>query len=94
MLTNSSLPIVPVANDATSYYVSLQAISSGKSVSDFVSQALKYNSQTNQLERVNIPWVPDWKGEIIENMNLLVIYEQGIGDNIMYYRFIIELSNK
>jgi len=52
------------------------------------------NSQTNQLERVNIPWVPDWKGEIIENMNLLVIYEQGIGDNIMYYRFIIELSNK
>ena len=49
MLTNSSLPIVPVANDATSYYVSLQAISSGKSTSDFVSQALKYNSQTNHL---------------------------------------------
>lgn len=32
-----------------------------------------------------------WNG--IDNINkLLIIYEQGIGDNIMYYRFIIQLS--
>lgn len=48
-------------------------------------------SQTNQISRVDIPTIPYWDGR--ENCNhLMIIYEQGIGDNIQYFRFIIELS--
>lgn len=47
--------------------------------------------QTNQKERVEIPNIPNWNG-INECNRLLIIYEQGIGDNIQYYRFIIQLS--
>jgi tetratricopeptide (TPR) repeat protein len=49
------------------------------------------NKQTGLKERVEIPYIPNWNG--IDNCdNLLIIYEQGIGDNIQYYRFIIQLS--
>ena len=49
--------------------------------------------QTNQISRVEIPSIPYWNGIDICS-HLLIIYEQGIGDNIQYFRFIIELSNK
>lgn len=49
--------------------------------------------QTNEIPRVEIPWIPNWDGTL-EYKHLLVIYEQGIGDNIQYFRFIIELSRK
>jgi ADP-heptose:LPS heptosyltransferase/Tfp pilus assembly protein PilF len=49
--------------------------------------------QTKQKERVEIPQIRDWDG-IAPCNNLLVIYEQGIGDNFQYYRFMIELSLK
>jgi len=55
---------------------------------------LKFNeiqAQTGQVQRVEIPWLSYWNG-INHCDNLLIIYEQGIGDNIQYYRFIIELS--
>jgi tetratricopeptide (TPR) repeat protein len=46
---------------------------------------------TGEKERADIPFLPYWDG--IQKCNsLLVVYEQGIGDNIQYYRFIIELS--
>jgi tetratricopeptide (TPR) repeat protein len=49
--------------------------------------------QTNQRERVEIPNIPYWTGkEHCEN--LLIVYEQGIGDNILYFRFIIQLSER
>jgi len=48
-------------------------------------------SQTGQKQRVDIPWLSCWNGKNICN-HLLVLYEQGIGDNIQYYRFIIQLS--
>ena len=44
--------------------------------------------QTKQKERVEIDFVSYWNG-IDECNHLLIIYEQGIGDNIQYYRFII-----
>jgi tetratricopeptide (TPR) repeat protein len=47
--------------------------------------------QTGQIQRVEIPWLQYWNG-IDKCDKLLVVYEQGIGDNIQYYRFIIELS--
>lgn len=54
---------------------------------------LKFNSideQTKEKQRVEID-IPYWNG--IDNCeHLLIIYEQGIGDNILYYRFIIQLS--
>ena len=43
--------------------------------------------------RVEIPWIPYWNGKKQCN-SLLVVYEQGIGDNIQYFRFIIELSKQ
>jgi ADP-heptose:LPS heptosyltransferase len=51
------------------------------------------NRQTGSKDRVELPEIPFWNGK--EKCNrLLVVYEQGIGDNIQYFRFIIELSNK
>jgi ADP-heptose:LPS heptosyltransferase len=49
------------------------------------------NIQTGLKERVDIPSLKFWNG-IDKCNNLLIIYEQGIGDNIQYYRFIIKLS--
>lgn len=47
-------------------------------------------SQTNLMSRLEVP-MPYWNG--IDSCNhLMIIYEQGIGDNIQYFRFIIELS--
>ena len=52
-----------------------------------------YCEQTKLNARVDIPNIDYWDG-IKECKRLLIVYEQGIGDNIQYYRFIIELSNK
>jgi ADP-heptose:LPS heptosyltransferase len=49
----------------------------------------KINEQTKLKERVDIDGVVYWDGETLCN-NVLIIYEQGIGDNIQYFRFIIE----
>jgi tetratricopeptide (TPR) repeat protein len=46
---------------------------------------------TGEKERADIPFISYWDG-IEECNSLLVVYEQGIGDNIQYYRFIIQLS--
>lgn len=48
------------------------------------------NVQTGLKERVEVP-IDNWNGTD-KCDSLLVIYEQGYGDNIQYYRFIIELS--
>ena len=50
-------------------------------------------NQTKEKMRVEIPWIPYWNGKKQCN-SLLVVYEQGIGDNIQYFRFIIELSKQ
>jgi tetratricopeptide (TPR) repeat protein len=50
------------------------------------------NPQTRLPDRVEIPQLKQWKGE--ECKQLLIIYEQGIGDNIQYFRFILELARK
>ena len=55
---------------------------------------LKFNdidSQTKEITRLEVD-IPYWNDSETCG-SLLIIYEQGIGDNIMYYRFIIELSN-
>jgi len=46
---------------------------------------------TGEKKRADIPFISYWDG-IKECNSLLVVYEQGIGDNIQYYRFIIQLS--
>lgn len=51
------------------------------------------NPQTNLIERLDIPSLNLWNGKDNCN-NLLIVSEQGFGDNIQYYRFIIELSTK
>jgi ADP-heptose:LPS heptosyltransferase len=47
---------------------------------------------TNLKDRIEIP-LEYWDGKSPCN-RLLIVSEQGLGDNIQYYRFIIELSNK
>lgn len=50
------------------------------------------NIQTGLKDRLDIP-LPYWNG--VDKCNsLLILAEQGLGDNIQYYRFIIELSEK
>jgi len=49
--------------------------------------------QTGLKERVDIPQIPYWNGKDHCN-RLLIVYEQGIGDNIQYFRFIIQLSKE
>ena len=50
------------------------------------------NPQTNLKDRLDVP-LEYWDGRTKCN-NLLIVAEQGLGDNIQYYRFIIELSEK
>lgn len=50
------------------------------------------NSQTNLKDRLDVP-LENWDGHTKCN-SLLLLAEQGLGDNIQYYRFIIELSEK
>lgn len=55
---------------------------------------IKYNDinpQTNLISRVEIPSINYWNGTDKCN-KLLIVAEQGLGDNIQYYRFIVELS--
>tara|TARA_Y100000992_G_scaffold81176_2_gene51645 strand:- start:129 stop:1505 length:1377 start_codon:yes stop_codon:yes gene_type:complete len=49
--------------------------------------------QTGLKKRVDIPNISYWDG-IKPCNNLLIIYEQGIGDNVMYFRFILQISKK
>jgi ADP-heptose:LPS heptosyltransferase len=51
------------------------------------------NPQTQKIERLEIPQIKDWDG-IQPCKRLLLIYEQGIGDNVQFYRFIIQLARK
>lgn len=50
------------------------------------------NKQTNTKDRVEIN-LDDWDGTQ-KCDKLLIVAEQGLGDNIQFYRFIIELSKK
>jgi tetratricopeptide (TPR) repeat protein len=50
------------------------------------------NKQTNLKDRLDVP-LDYWNGSVPCN-RLLIVSEQGLGDNIQYYRFIIELSEK
>jgi len=50
------------------------------------------NKQTDKKERLEVPL--DYWNETLPCNRLLIISEQGFGDNIQYYRFIIELSQK
>jgi len=49
--------------------------------------------QTGKPTRVSIPQIPNWNGKAQCN-HLLIIYEQGIGDNIQYYRFLIQFARE
>ena len=50
------------------------------------------NNQTKLVDRLEVP-LEYWNGEDKCN-KLLIVSEQGLGDNIQYYRFIIALSEK
>lgn len=59
---------------------------------DLYDYRLVNNVVSNDHTKMSIiPLIKFWDGQTNCN-NLLVIYEQGLGDNIQFYRFIIELS--
>jgi tetratricopeptide (TPR) repeat protein len=83
-------------NNKIKYNCSFPYLAQKKFIEGFklYENRLEFNnlcSQMKQKQRVEIPQIKDWTG-IEPCNNLLVIYEQGIGDNIQYYRFLIELS--
>jgi tetratricopeptide (TPR) repeat protein len=51
------------------------------------------NPQTGLVERLELPQIMNWNGTT-ECNHLLLIYEQGIGDNIQYFRFAIQLAQQ
>lgn len=51
------------------------------------------NPQTGMVERLDLPQYKNWDGSSSCN-HLLLIYEQGIGDNIQYFRFILQLARQ
>jgi tetratricopeptide (TPR) repeat protein len=84
------------SNDKTKYNCSFPYLANKKFIEGFklYQHRLNFNNvcqQTQQIQRVEIPQIADWDGKQ-ECNSLLVIYEQGIGDNIQFYRYIIELS--
>jgi tetratricopeptide (TPR) repeat protein len=83
-------------NDKTKYNCSFPYLAQKKFTEGYLlyENRLETNGiceQTKQKMRVEIPMILDWDG-VKECSRLLVIYEQGIGDNIQHYRYIIELS--
>ena len=62
---------------------------------DLYENRLRFNNinkQTGMKDRLDVP-LEYWNG--VDNCNsLLLLAEQGLGDNIQYYRFVIELSEK
>ncbi len=83
--------------EPNSYFSSFPILATKDFLTGFklYQERLKSNSicrQTGLPLRQNID-LPNWDG--LSNCNkLLVVYEQGIGDNIMYFRFLIELAQK
>jgi len=51
------------------------------------------NPQTGMVERLDLPQIKNWNGSSHCN-HLLVVYEQGIGDNIQYFRFVIQMAKQ
>lgn len=85
-------------NYKTKYNCSFPYLSQKKFIEGFelYENRIKFNNiceQTKQIQRVEIPQIEYWDGNKICD-RLLVIYEQGIGDNIQYYRYILELCEK
>jgi len=74
-------------------YLSKKDFKNGLTLYENRLKSNNINKQTGLKERADIPNLEYWNGKDICN-RLLVVYEQGIGDNILYYRFIIELSEK
>jgi len=84
------------SDDKTKYNCSFPYLANKKFIEGFklYEHRLGFNNicqQTQQIQRVEIPQIVNWDGKQ-ECNSLLVIYEQGIGDNIQFYRYIIELS--
>lgn len=73
-------------------YLSKRDFKTGFELYDYRLMFNNVNSQTGLQERAEIP-LEYWNGKDICN-RLLIAAEQGLGDNIQYYRFIIELSER
>ena len=54
---------------------------------------LSFNNPAQGEPRLELPELKIWNGKDKCN-HLLIVSEQGLGDNILFYRYIIELSEK
>ena len=74
-------------------YLALKKFKKGFELYENRLQFNNINKQTNAKDRLELPSLSYWNGIDICK-KLLIIAEQGLGDNIQYYRFIVELSEK
>ena len=87
----------PIVDDPLIYNLSFSYLSKKEFKTGFELYETRLNfnninSQTGLKDRLDVP-LPYWNG-VDKCNNLLIVAEQGLGDNIQYYRFIIELSQK
>lgn len=84
-------------NDSTGYnmsfvYLAMKDFRQGWELYEMRLKSNEIDPQTNQITRVSIPTIPMWNGQPCKE--LLVVYEQGIGDNILYFRFVLDFAKR
>ena len=87
--TNDSLFIY----NASFCYLALKNFKLGYKLYEKRLDMNNLNGDPMLKDRVEINSVDYWDGETLCN-NVLIIYEQGIGDNILCFRFIIDIIEK
>ena len=91
MKIQNILKIPPIAYKLSFPYLANGNLKIGFELYENRLQNNSINPQTGLKERVDIQFVPFWNG-LDKCDNLLLCYEQGMGDNFQYYRFVIQLS--
>ena len=92
---NKAINITPLAH--YKYNLSFTYLAQQKFLKGFelyeTRLLIEKKHRDNLVNRLQIPQLPYWNKEN-KNCKLLVISEQGLGDNIQYFRFVEELANK
>ena len=76
--------------DLSFVYIALKKIVKGF---ELYENRLLFNNVSQGESRLKVPELEIWNG-ICKCNHLLIVSEQGLGDNILFYRYIIELSEK
>lgn len=81
-------------NPQTLYNTSFPYLASKQFLKGFAMYENRLNNSIGpdgNSTRLELPQIPYWDGTS-EFTSMLIIYEQGLGDNIQYFRFLLQLS--